>query len=71
MADHPELVSGPYLQKPPLSVRTPGLFERSRGLAETFDVKDLFSRVAPNSWNQFLVDPKKSEHYRLDQFCST
>ena len=34
----PELVPGPYLQKPPLSVRTAGLFERSRGPAETFDV---------------------------------
>ena len=50
MADHPELVPGPYLenppllvpglylQSPPLSVRTAGLFERSRGPAETFDV---------------------------------
>ena len=46
-------VPGPYLQSPPLSVRTAGLFERSSGPAETFDVWDLFSRVAPTIWNQF------------------
>ena len=34
----PELVPGPNLQNPPLSVGTAGLFERSRGPAETFDV---------------------------------
>ena len=66
-----ELVPGPYLQNPPLSVRTAGLFERSSGPAETFDVQDLFSMVALTICNQFWDDPIKSEHYGLDQFCST
>ena len=34
----PELVQGPYVQKPPLLVRTAGLLERSRSPAEAFDV---------------------------------
>ena len=48
-----------------------GFLERFRGPAETFDVQDLFSMVALTICNQFWDDPIKSEHYGLDQFCST